>query len=135
MSPAQFIDSEGNRIPVQDHDRAVANVMNKKVNPDDRIGYMNDEKSVRVRFRSGQGGKEVVFSIPDKVSPEQIKQMEKTVAGLGQFGNMHVEQAQHGGNYTTRVNATPDMVKDAVNQVNKPVRMSSYPTMMREFHQ
>lgn len=129
---AQFITSEGKRIPVQDHDAAVSKAMGKKkIAPEDRVSYINDENSVRMRTRTGKGGKEIVFSVPSgDLSDSQVEAMKESVKALGAYGTAYFEEAEPGGNYSSLVNAKPEDVDAAIKELKKP----RYSPMVKAFH-
>lgn len=109
---AQFVLPDGRRVAIGiDHDLAIQRVMGKEGGgPTQRENFINDEGAVRTRFRTSRIGKEVVFSVPEKVTSEQIEQMKGSVKAMGAYGNLSIERAEKGGQYFTKENPSPDDV-------------------------
>lgn len=106
-----FLKPDGTRIPVTDHDVALEKVSGIKGGEESRQKYINDEKVIRQRFRTGREGKEIVFSVPDKVTPEQITSLKESVKELGTSGVLSIERAQKSGPYFRTYNPTESSVE------------------------
>lgn len=135
---AQFITESGDRIPVQDHDVAVARALGNedKPNVQDRTKYINDENVIRMRTRSSRtAAKEVVFSMPveGEISKNQIKAIKDTVKKMGPYGMAYLEEAKPGGNYVTLTNAKPEDVDSAVKELYKP--KGKWSSLTKAFHE
>jgi len=106
--PAQagFILPDGRMVKLSgEHDQMVTNAAKKANVPvreeagtrGPREQVITDENAIRTRIRQTKAGKEVVFSIPDKVTQEQATALQQSAAKLGQYGNVVIEQGKAGG--------------------------------------
>jgi hypothetical protein len=117
---AAFILPDGRMVKMSgEHDQMVMNAAEKadvpirprKAGMWAREQLINDENAVRTRTRNTKAGKEVVFSIPDTVSPEQAQLMQQSAAKFGQHGNAIIEQAKVGAEDTQQGPATPGNIQ------------------------
>jgi hypothetical protein len=104
---AGFILSDGRMVPLQpdaEHNDMIALAGDESIprTKEDisraeskgltREHVIENEKTIRTRYRMSKDGNEVVFSVPSSgVSPEQVDQLKKSVAAMGRNGNAIME--------------------------------------------
>lgn len=105
---AGFILNDGRMIPLRnEHDSMLKAVHSDQLDDQGyhgplRANFINDENAVRTRFRTGKGGREIVFSVPKNgVSPEQLEQIKRSVGQL-RNGNVVMEVGENRGKSTTK---------------------------------
>ena len=116
LSRGSFIAPDGQIItlpPGMDHDKAI-----QKVNPDrpsgdaedNRIKFLNDTQTIRVRPAKDAGGPTLHVNVPKNgVTPEQVSTLRQAVGqGLGREGQMIMATAEKPG---TEKSAFQDFVK------------------------
>ena len=99
---AHFVTPDGKfvRLPAGvDHDRAIESANPERPSnalPDNRVEFLNDTNTIRVRPAMGdRGGPTLHVMVPKEgVTPEQVDALKQSVGqGLGRYGNLMLETA------------------------------------------
>lgn len=112
---ASFLHDDGTvtNIGSLDHPAAISSAMGKGIKGGadvDRVGFINDTGSIRVRHRpSGRSGPEIVFSVPEKgVTTEQVDMMKQAVGKMGRNSNLLIEAAHEGNEVSDTPRSWPE---------------------------
>jgi hypothetical protein len=110
---AAFILPDGRMVPLQgEHDTMLSATEGKGAK--NREGLINDENAIRTRFRQTRAGDEVVFSIPEHVTEEQMQKMRAAVGQMGRYGNVVIEQAKSAGGRFAKEHALVSHIDEGV---------------------
>lgn len=114
---AGFVLPNGDMVKLQgEHDtmvKAAADKLGLKGKPD-RESVINKENAVRTRLTKTRAGDELVFSIPEHVTAEQMKQMRAAVGKMGRYGNVAIEQGKPGGESFRKEFAMPSHIDEGI---------------------
>ena len=126
---AAFVLPDGRMVALTgEHDQMVTNAatylrmedtLPKPTDANGQIGprehLIQSENAIRTRYRQTKGGKEIVFSIPDKVTDAQAQQLRMAAAKVPN-GSIVIEQGKPGGAYR-QIDATPGNVQKALEEL------------------
>jgi hypothetical protein len=119
-----FILSDGRRVNTGGADHATAvrvstPLEERSPNKDrDLNDFINREKVVRTRYRTGRGGDEVVFSVPKEgLTEEHISQMRQAVGKMGRNGNAVMEVAEPDGASTQKDFVRPSDIDSMLREI------------------
>jgi hypothetical protein len=117
---AGFILPNGDMVKLQgEHDtmvKAAADKLGLK-EKSDRESLISNESAVRTRLVKTRAGDELVFSIPDHVTEEQMQKMRAAVGKMGRYGNVAIEQGKSGGEYFRKEFALPSHIDEGIKQL------------------
>jgi len=120
---AGFILNDGRMVPLhQEHDFMINIAEGKLGNFDPRrYDFISDEKAIRIRYYpSGVAGEgqTISFSVPEKVTPEQIDQMKLAVGKLGRYGNVQIENvSKPDGGFAKKEFVRPSDVDEMLHKI------------------
>lgn len=110
---AGFILPSGEMIPlVGEHDKMIESSGAQGARED----IIGKENAIRMRSYMTKAGRKVTFSIPDKVTEDQIQQIKAAVKKFGPNTVLGIEQGKPGGDFRTTAISGDEATPKTVNQ-------------------